>query len=106
MNATKDNERPKNAKTYNSGDSLVVTDPTTNPPHCSLCKADRTGCPVFYKVWSYVLGKQRFCVYNSCNVIVDAVQSAQLLVDGVSVVRVFIQMLARWTLRLLASSGR
>ena len=44
--------------TCNSGYSLVVTDPTTDPPHCSLCMADRTGCPVLYKVWSHVVDKQ------------------------------------------------
>jgi hypothetical protein len=43
------------AKTYNSGYSLVVTDPTTNPPIWSLCMAERTGCPVLFSLWSYVL---------------------------------------------------
>ncbi|CAG1999690.1 unnamed protein product [Fusarium graminearum] len=33
-------------KTYNSGDSLVVTDPTTNPPLTSLSMGERTGSRV------------------------------------------------------------
>ena len=41
-------------KTYNSRDSLVVTHPTTNLPISSLCMAERTGCPVFLSLWSYV----------------------------------------------------
>ena len=42
-------------KTYNSGDSLVVTHLTTNPPvHC-LYMAERTGSLVFNVLWSYVV---------------------------------------------------
>jgi hypothetical protein len=41
-------------RTYNSGYSLVVTHPTTNPPISSLCMAERTGCPVLLSLWSYV----------------------------------------------------
>ena len=42
-------------KTYNSGDSLVVTHLTTNPPvHC-LSTAERTGSSIFSVLWSYVL---------------------------------------------------
>jgi hypothetical protein len=44
----------KMAKTYNSGDSLVVTHLTTNPPVRCLSKAERTGSPVFNVLWSYV----------------------------------------------------
>ena len=44
----------KDAKTYNSGDSLVVTHLTTNPPvHC-LYMAERTGSLIFSVLWSYV----------------------------------------------------
>ena len=45
----------KKTKTYNSGYSLVVTHPTTNPPISSLCMAERTGCPVLLTLWSYVI---------------------------------------------------
>ena len=46
----------KKPKTYNSGDSLVVTHLTTNPPvHC-LYMAERTGSLVFSVLWSYVKG--------------------------------------------------
>ena len=41
-------------KTYNSGDSPVVTHLTTNPPvHC-LSTAERTGSSIFSALWSYV----------------------------------------------------
>ena len=43
------------AKTYNSGDSLVVTDPTTNPPVSGLTMGERTGSRIFHYLWSYVL---------------------------------------------------
>ncbi|KAF2135347.1 hypothetical protein K452DRAFT_239538, partial [Aplosporella prunicola CBS 121167] len=53
----------KKAKTYNSWDSLVVTHLTTNQPVHSLCMAERTGCPVFYDLWSYVIIDMAFMVY-------------------------------------------
>ena len=44
----------KEGKTYNSGDSLVVTHLTTNPPvHC-LYMAERTGSLILSVLWSYV----------------------------------------------------
>jgi hypothetical protein len=46
--------RPKMAKTYNSGYSLVVTHLTTNPPVRCLNRAERTGSLVFNVLWSYV----------------------------------------------------
>ncbi|AEO65209.1 uncharacterized protein THITE_2018296, partial [Thermothielavioides terrestris NRRL 8126] len=46
--------KPK--KTYNTRDSLVVTDPTTNLAVSSLSRGERTGSRVFYCVWSYVAG--------------------------------------------------
>ena len=42
---TKRNKKKK--KTYNTGDSLVVTDPTTNPAVVSLSMGERTGSRVF-----------------------------------------------------------
>ena len=47
-------KKAKRKKTYNSGYSLVVTHPTTNPPIDCLCMAERTGCPVLSLLWSYV----------------------------------------------------
>ncbi|CAG1992114.1 unnamed protein product [Fusarium graminearum] len=44
----------KRQKTYNSGDSLVVTDPTTNPPVSGLTMGERTGSRIFHYLWSYV----------------------------------------------------
>ncbi|KAF2796447.1 hypothetical protein K505DRAFT_401120, partial [Melanomma pulvis-pyrius CBS 109.77] len=46
---------PKNSKTYNSRDSPMVTHLTTSPPVSCLCKAERTGSPIFMILWSYVL---------------------------------------------------
>ena len=42
-------------KTYNTGDSLVVTDPTTSPALRGLCLGERTGPSVFHELWSYVV---------------------------------------------------
>jgi hypothetical protein len=57
----------KSKKTYNSGDSLVVTHLTTNPPvHC-LYMAERTGSLIFSVLWSYVLRITGFVEYNSPN---------------------------------------
>ena len=44
----------KRAKTYNSGDSLVVTHLTTNPPVYCLYMAERTGSLILSVLWSYV----------------------------------------------------
>ena len=41
-------------KTYNTGYSLVVTDPTTNPALPGLSRGERTGSRVFLEIWSYV----------------------------------------------------
>ncbi|AEO54309.1 hypothetical protein MYCTH_2030723, partial [Thermothelomyces thermophilus ATCC 42464] len=45
----------KITKTYNTEDSPVVTDLSTNPAVSSLSKGERTGSRVFYCLWSYVL---------------------------------------------------
>ncbi|KAH7235283.1 hypothetical protein B0J15DRAFT_454316 [Fusarium solani] len=42
------------------GDSLVVTDPTTNPPLTGLSMGERTGSRVLRWVWSYVPGTLSF----------------------------------------------
>jgi hypothetical protein len=47
-------EGSKTAKTYNSGDSPVVTHLTTSPPVRCLNMAERTGSLVFNVLWSYV----------------------------------------------------
>ena len=47
----------KSKKTYNSGDSLVVTHLTTNPPVQCLYMAERTGSLIFIVLWSYVKAK-------------------------------------------------
>jgi hypothetical protein len=41
-------------KTYDSGDSPVVTHLTTNPPVSRLTRAERTGSRAFEILWSYV----------------------------------------------------
>jgi hypothetical protein len=40
--------------TYNTGDSLVVTDPTTDPALRGLTKGEQTGSRVLHELWSYV----------------------------------------------------
>ncbi|AEO64658.1 uncharacterized protein THITE_2042175 [Thermothielavioides terrestris NRRL 8126] len=49
----------KPAKTYNTGDSPVVTDRSTNPAVSSLSRGERTGSRVVYCLWSYVIGRTR-----------------------------------------------
>jgi hypothetical protein len=44
----------KHQKTYNTGDSLVVTDPTTDPAVGCLSRGERTGSRVLNHLWSYV----------------------------------------------------
>ena len=41
-------------KTYNRRDSQMVTHSSTSRPVQCLCMAERTGCPVFTDLWSYV----------------------------------------------------
>jgi hypothetical protein len=45
----------KEKKTYNTGDSLVVTDPTTSPAVAGLSMGEQTGSRAFQCLWSYVL---------------------------------------------------
>jgi hypothetical protein len=40
--------------TYNRRDSQMVTHSSTSRPVQCLCMAERTGCPVFTDLWSYV----------------------------------------------------
>jgi hypothetical protein len=51
------------AKTYNSGDSPVVTHLTTSPPVRCLNRAERTGSLVFNVLWSYVENLPRYIQY-------------------------------------------
>jgi hypothetical protein len=41
-------------ETYNRRDSQMVTHSSTSRPVQCLCMAERTGCPVFTDLWSYV----------------------------------------------------
>ena len=51
----------KMTKTYNRRDSQMVTHSSTSRPVQCLCMAERTGCPVFTDLWSYVL-RHEFCL--------------------------------------------
>ena len=50
--------KPRTAKkkkeTYNTGDSLVVTDPTTNLAVAGLSMGEQTGSRALQHLWSYV----------------------------------------------------
>ncbi|KHE78791.1 hypothetical protein GE21DRAFT_1222479, partial [Neurospora crassa] len=48
-------------KTYNTRDSLVVTDPTTSLALTGLSMGERTGSRVFQWVWSYVIFSVHSC---------------------------------------------
>ena len=63
---TRDTIRVEKAKkkTYNTGDSLVVTDPTTSPALRGLYSGERTGPSVFHELWSYVAVCSRSKTYN------------------------------------------
>jgi hypothetical protein len=47
-------KKVSNSKTYNRRDSQMVTHSSTSRPVQCLCMAERTGCPVFTDLWSYV----------------------------------------------------
>ena len=49
-------EQSGGQKTYNTEDSLVVTDPTTSSALTSLSRGERTGSRVLLWIWSYVAG--------------------------------------------------
>jgi hypothetical protein len=52
----REHKERQEAKTYNSGDSLVVTHLTTNSPVQCLTRAERTGSRDLIVLWSYVEG--------------------------------------------------
>ena len=58
-------EKKNKKKTYNTGDSLVVTDPTTNPALSGLTRGERTGSRAFQMVWSYVKELRFIDGYNT-----------------------------------------
>jgi hypothetical protein len=47
-------KRQQKHGTYNRRDSQMVTHSSTSRPVQCLCMAERTGCPVFTDLWSYV----------------------------------------------------
>ena len=51
-------------KTYNRRDSQMVTHSSTNRPVQCLCMAERTGCPVFTDLWSYVTVPTQLTLYT------------------------------------------
>ena len=55
----------KYQKTYNSGDSLVVTHRTTNPPVRYLISAEQTGRDISIGLWSYVKIRSIIIIYIS-----------------------------------------
>ena len=52
--ADSEGKKKSGTKTYNTEDSQVVTDPSTNSALSSLSMGERTGSRVFWKLWSYV----------------------------------------------------
>ncbi|KAK4122933.1 hypothetical protein N657DRAFT_621117, partial [Parathielavia appendiculata] len=42
-------------RTYNTKDSLVVTDPTTDLAVAGLSRGERTGSRIFLRLWSLTL---------------------------------------------------
>ena len=62
-NENENKNAAKKSKTYNTRDSLVVTDPTTNPALSGLTRGERTGSRIFQMVWSYVKDQGHFRAY-------------------------------------------
>jgi hypothetical protein len=58
---SEDDREVKKTKTYNRRDSQMVTHSSTSRPVQCLCMAERTGCPVFTDLWSYVLKELPNC---------------------------------------------
>jgi hypothetical protein len=54
LEMAKNAKQKKKEKTYNTGDSLVVTHPTTGPALACLTMGERTGSRIFRWLWSYV----------------------------------------------------
>lgn len=50
-------------RTYNTGDSLVVTDPTANPALASLSWEIERDPEVYWRLWSYVEDGVHICCY-------------------------------------------
>ena len=57
-------EAPRKKDTYNTRDSLVVTDPTTSLALTGLSMGERTGSRVFQWVWLYVSLLSYFSAYK------------------------------------------
>ena len=51
-------------KTYNTGDSLVVTDPTTSPALRGLSSGEQTGPSVLHELWPYVVASPASSTYQ------------------------------------------
>ena len=51
-------QRDKKDKTYNTGDSPVVTHLSTSPAITGLTRGERTGSRIFQYLWSYVMTLQ------------------------------------------------
>ena len=60
-----ENEKKRDKKTYNTRDSLVVTDPTTSLALTDLSMGERTGSRIFQWVWSYVFVSVCLATYRS-----------------------------------------
>ncbi|AEO59258.1 hypothetical protein MYCTH_2064829, partial [Thermothelomyces thermophilus ATCC 42464] len=71
----------KETKTYNTGDSPVVTDLSTNPAISSLTLGERTGSRIFYCLWSYVTVLCKTWVYIRMTVIQHARQDRYMCIS-------------------------
>jgi hypothetical protein len=54
-----DIDREQKVKTHNRRDSQMVTHSSTSRLVQCLCMAERTGCPVFTDLWSYVFNVEK-----------------------------------------------
>ena len=86
----------KTKKTYDSGDSPVVTHLTTNPPVNCLSMDDQTGIPAASVLWSYVkeLGIENFMIVGLKHRTTDLdAENQDLLMDSMVF---FLPIITRW----------
>ncbi|KAK0740264.1 hypothetical protein B0T18DRAFT_417565 [Schizothecium vesticola] len=69
-------------KTYNTRDSLVVTDPTTSLAVTGLSMGERTGSRVLQYLWSYVKDQRAHAVHLAQGVVVSTQHRGKSIHDG------------------------
>ncbi|KAJ4045612.1 hypothetical protein NW756_012071 [Fusarium oxysporum] len=93
------------SKTYNSEDSPVVTDLSTNSPLLGLTMGEQTGSRILQELWSYVTADRSSCIIKGHSVVTVGVclytpstgwfntgESSRLSAAGVRVSGIFVRL--------------